>query len=141
MSAAAGYSGTPLPRKLGIKPGQRIAFLDAPAQFADALGALPEGVARPRTTLRGQLDLIVAFFTARRRLERRLPRLVAALDPAGALWIAWPKRAARVETDLTEDVVRELALAAGVVDVKVCAIDATWSGLKFVIRLKDRPQA
>jgi hypothetical protein len=142
MAAAAGsgYSGTPLPRKLGIKPGQRIAFLDAPTAFGDALGALSEGVEVPRTTLHGPLDLVVAFFTERRRLEQRLPRLVAALDPAGALWIAWPKRASGVATDITEDVVRELALAAGVVDVKVCAIDATWSGLKLVIRLEDRPQ-
>jgi len=135
----SGYSGTPLPRKLGIKPGQRIAFLGAPPAFADALGALPEGVEQPRATLRGPLDLVVAFFVERRALERRLPRLIAALDPAGALWIAWPKRAARVETDVTEDVVRELGLAAGVVDVKVCAIDPTWSGLKLVIRLRDRP--
>jgi hypothetical protein len=136
----SGYSGTPLPRKLGIRPGQRIAFLDAPPAFADALGELPEGVAAPRRTLRGPLDLVVAFFVERQALARRLPRLVAALDPAGALWIAWPKRASRVETDLTEDVVRELALAGGVVDVKVCAIDATWSGLKLVVRLRDRPQ-
>jgi len=137
----AGYSGTPLPRKLGIKPGQRVAFLDAPAEFAQALGALPDGVDTPRTTLRGSpLDLVVAFFVERRALAQRLPRLVAALQPAGALWIAWPKRASRVATDLTEDVVRELALAAGVVDVKVCAIDATWSGLKLVIRLSDRPR-
>jgi hypothetical protein len=137
---SAGYSGTPLPRKLGIKPGQRIAFLDAPPAFADALGELPDGVGAPRTTLRGPLDLIVAFFVERRRLDERLPRLVAALDPAGALWIAWPKRASRVDTDVTEDVVRELGLAAGVVDVKVCAIDATWSGLKLVVRLRDRPR-
>ncbi|HEU4703000.1 MAG TPA: DUF3052 domain-containing protein [Conexibacter sp.] len=137
---SAGYSGTPLPKKLGVKAGQRIAFVDAPPAFADALGVLPDGVDRPRTTLRGgRLDLVVAFFVERRRLEQRLPRLIAALDPAGALWIAWPKRAARVDTDLTEDVVRELGLAAGVVDVKVCAIDATWSGLKLVIRLRDRP--
>jgi hypothetical protein len=136
--SSAGYSGTPLPKKLGIKPGQRIAFLDAPPAFAQALGPLPEGVAQPRTTLRGPLDLVVAFFTERRKLEQRLPRLIAALDPAGALWIAWPKRASRVETDLTEDVVRGLGLAAGVVDVKVCAIDQTWSGLKLVIRVKDR---
>jgi hypothetical protein len=136
----SGYSGTPLPRKLGIKPGQRIAFLDAPAAFDDALGELPEGVDAPRAVLRGgPFDLVVAFFVERRRLEQRLPRLIAALQPAGALWIAWPKRAARVETDLTEDVVRELGLSAGVVDVKVCAIDATWSGLKLVIRLRDRP--
>jgi hypothetical protein len=136
----SGYSGTPLPRKLGIKPGQRIAFLGAPPSFASALGELPEGVAAPRTALRGPLDLIVAFFVERRRLEQRLPQLVAGLDPAGALWIAWPKRAASVDTDLTEDVVRELGLSAGVVDVKVCAIDATWSGLKLVVRVRDRPR-
>ena len=140
MSASAGYSGTPLPRKLGIKPGQRIAVLGAPPAFGDALGELPEGVDSPRTALRGPLDLVVAFFIERQELERRLPRLIAALDPAGALWIAWPKRASRVETDLTEDVVRALGLAAGVVDVKVCAIDATWSGLKLVVRVKDRPR-
>lgn len=136
---SAGCSGTPLPRKLGIKPGQRIAFLGAPPEFGDALGALPEGVGAPRATLRGgPLDLVVAFFAERRALERRLARLVAALDPAGALWIAWPKRASGVATDLTEDGVRELGLAAGVVDVKVCAIDATWSGLKLVVRVRDR---
>ena len=136
--SSSGYSGTPLPRKLGIKPGQRIAFVDAPLEFADALGELPEGTGPPRTTLRGPLDLVVAFFVERRALERRLPALIGALEPAGALWIAWPKRASRVTTDITEDVVRELGLAAGVVDVKVCAIDATWSGLKLVVRLKDR---
>lgn len=136
---SAGYSGTPLPRKLGIKPGQRIAFLDAPPEFVRALGELPEGVESPRTQARGPLDLVVAFFLERRRLQQRLPRLIAALDPAGALWIAWPKRASGVATDVTEDVVRELGLAAGVVDVKVCAIDATWSGLKLVIRVQDRP--
>ena len=135
-----GYSGTPLPRKLGIKAGQRIAFLDAPPEFAVALGELEPGTSAPRTTLRGPLDLIVAFFLERRRLERRLPRLIAALDPAGALWIAWPKRASGVATDVTETVVRDLGLAAGVVDVKVCAIDATWSGLKLVIRVQDRPR-
>jgi hypothetical protein len=136
---SAGYSGTPLPKKLGIKAGKRIAFIDAPPAFARALGGLPDGVAPARTTLRGgPLDLVVAFFAERRRLQQRLPRLIAALDPAGALWIAWPKRASRVATDVTEDVVRELALAAGVVDVKVCAIDATWSGLKLVVRRRDR---
>jgi hypothetical protein len=139
-TASNNCSGTPLPRKLGIKHGQRIAFINAPPAFAEALGALPDDVEQPRTTLRGPLDLVVAFFTERRALERRLPRLIAALDPAGALWVAWPKRAARVETDLTENVVRDLGLAAGVVDVKVCAIDATWSGLKLVVRVRDRPR-
>lgn len=138
MAATAGYSGTPLPRKLGLRAGQRVAFLDAPPAFAEALGELPEGVGRARTSARGPLDLVVAFFLERRRLERRLPALVRALDPDGALWIAWPKKASRVPTDVTEDVVRELALTAGVVDVKVCAIDETWSGLKLVIRSADR---
>jgi hypothetical protein len=135
----AGSSGTPLPKKLGLKPGRRVAFLDAPPKFAAALGELPEGI-QPRAQARGPLDLVVAFFVERRRLAARLPTLVRALDPAGALWIAWPKRASGVATDLTEDVVRDLGLAAGVVDVKVCAIDATWSGLKLVIRVKDRPR-
>lgn len=138
--SAAGYSGTPLPRKLGLRAGQRVAFLDAPPAFAVALGELPEGLGEPRTSARGPLDLVVAFFLDRARLRRRLPRLIAALDPAGALWVAWPKKASRVPTDVTEDVVRELALAAGVVDVKVCAIDETWSGLKLVIRTADRPR-
>lgn len=139
MSAPAGYSGTPLPKKLGIEPGQRIAFLDAPPEFASALGELPDGVGRARTQARGPLDLVVAFFLDRARLASRLPQLIAALEPDGALWIAWPKKASRVPTDVTEDVVRELGLAAGVVDVKVCAIDATWSGLKLVVRVRDRP--
>ncbi len=136
--SAAGYSGTPLPKKLGLRGGQRVAFLDAPPEFADALGELPDGVGRVRTSARGPLDLVVAFFLERARLERRLPALIGALDPDGALWIAWPKKASRVPTDVTEDVVRDLGLAAGVVDVKVCAIDQTWSGLKLVIRRADR---
>ena len=135
----SGYSGTPLPKKLGIKPGHRIAFVNAPPEFADALGDLPDGVV-PKAQARGPLDVVVAFFIERRKLEQRLPKLIGTLDPAGALWIAWPKRASKVETDISENVVRDLGLAAGVVDVKVCAIDATWSGLKLVIRLEDRPQ-
>lgn len=135
----AGYSGTPLPKKLGIKAGHRVAFVKAPPAFAAALGELPEGVT-PKLQARGPLDVVVAFFTERRALQQRLPALIGALDPAGALWIAWPKRASKVTADITEDVVRELGLAAGVVDVKVCAIDETWSGLKLVTRVKDRPQ-
>jgi hypothetical protein len=136
----AGYSGTPLPRKLGIKEGARVAFPSAPADFAATLGELPDGV-EPRARARGPLDVIVFFTTARGELERRIRRLRGALDPAGALWVAWPKRASGVPTDLTEDVVREIALANTLVDVKVAAIDDTWSGLKLVIRLKDRPAA
>jgi hypothetical protein len=134
---SAGYSGTPLPRKLGVKEGARVAFPSAPDDFARTLGELPPGV-ELRARARGPLDVIVFFTSARSELARRMPRLRAALDPAGALWIAWPKRASGVPTDLNENVVRELALANRLVDVKVAAIDETWSGLKLVIRLKDR---
>jgi hypothetical protein len=134
----AGYSGTPLVRKLGIKPGARLALISAPDGFDGTLGELPVGVA-VRRAARGPLDVIVAFFIDRSRLEQRLTALRTALEPAGGLWIAWPKRASGVATDLTEDVVRELGLAAGLVDNKVCAIDALWSGLRLVYRLADRP--
>jgi hypothetical protein len=135
----AGYSGTPLPRKLGIKPGQRVLLLGAPDGFEpDTLGALPDGVTVARSA-RGTADVIVAFFTARAELVRRLPVLRARMEQAAGLWIAWPKRASGVPSDLTEDVVRELALAHRLVDNKVAAVDATWSGLRLVIRLADRP--
>jgi hypothetical protein len=137
-AAPAGYSGTPLPRKLGIKPGHRVLLLRAPAGFeADTLGELPDGVAVARRA-GGRADVIVAFFDRRAQLERRLPALRALMEPAAGLWIAWPKRASGVATDVTEDVVRELGLTARLVDNKVCAIDATWSGLRLVIRLADR---
>jgi hypothetical protein len=100
---------------------------------------LPEGVG-VRRVARGSLDVIVAFFSRRAALERRLPALKAALEPRGGLWVAWPKRASGVATDLTEGVVRELGLAAGLVDNKVCAIDEVWSGLRLVYRLRDRPR-
>ncbi len=132
-----GYSGTPLPRKLGIKPGASVAFRNAPETFAGALGELPDGVVIKRRAT-PPLDLVVAFFSARRKLGRDLDRLVAAIFPDGGLWVAWPKRSSGVDTDITEDVVRELALPLGVVDNKVCAIDATWSGLRLVHRLENR---
>jgi hypothetical protein len=135
----AGYSGTPLVRKLAIKPGARLALIDAPDGFDATLGELPEDVTVRSRAGRRPSDVIVAFHTSRLQLERRLPALAAALDPAGGLWIAWPKRASGVTTDVTEDVVRELALAAGLVDNKVCAIDQVWSGLRLVYRLRDRP--
>jgi hypothetical protein len=132
------YSGTPLPRKLGIKPGHRVLLLGAPGGFAEGtLGELPDGV-RVGTRSSGEADVIVAFHTRRGELARRMPALRERMHPAAGLWIAWPKRAAKVETDLTEDVVRELALANALVDNKVCAIDETWSGLRLVIRLRDR---
>jgi hypothetical protein len=134
----SGYSGTPLPRKLGIKPGHRVALLGAPDGFEeDTLGELPDGV-RVARRASGTADVIVAFHTSRAELERELGKLRALMEPAAGLWIAWPKRAARMETDMTEDVVREIALPTGLVDNKVCAIDATWSGLRLVIRLSER---
>jgi hypothetical protein len=134
----AGYSGTPLPRKLGIKPGHRVVLLGAPDRFEDeTLGSLPDGVRVVRRAA-GRADVIVAFHTRRAELERRLAVLRALMEPAAGLWIAWPKRASRVETDITEDVVREIALPTGLVDNKVCAIDPTWSGLRLVIRLRER---
>jgi hypothetical protein len=133
----AGYSGTPLPKKLGIKEGARLALVGAPPGFELTLGRLPDEV-ELRTRVRGPLDLIVFFTTSRRELERRFAKLAGALEPAGALWIAWPKRSSGVETDLTEDVLRGVGLPAGLVDNKVCAIDDTWSGLRFVIRLENR---
>ncbi len=131
------YSGTPLPRKLGIKPGARVALLGAPDSF-DALGGeLPEGVGVHRR-LRGVFDVIVAFNARSAALEHRLPALRAALARDGGLWLAWPKRASGMQTDLGEGVVRALGLSAGLVDNKICAIDATWSGLRFVYRVEDR---
>lgn len=134
----AGYSGTPLPKKLGIREGSVCAFLGAPADFAATLGLLPGGV-RILTTARGPLDVIVLFATRRADLPKQFARVARELSPAGALWIAWRKKASGAASDLTEDVIREIGLAAGLVDTKVCAIDATWSGLRFVIRLANRP--
>jgi hypothetical protein len=133
----SGYSGTPLPRKLGIKEGARVALVDAPDNFEATLGALPDGVT-VRTRARGPVDVIVFFTASRAKLERRIETLRSSLDPAGRLWAAWPKRASGVPTDVTEDVVREIALAHRLVDNKVAALDETWSGLQLVIRLKDR---
>jgi Protein of unknown function (DUF3052) len=137
VSATAGYSGTPLVKKLGFKPGFAVAYVSAPDGFDALLGELPDGVT-VRRQLRGPLDLVVCFVVERRDLERRLAKLRAALAPAGMLWIAWPKRASGVPTDMTEDVVREVALPTGLVDTKVAAIDATWSGLRLVIRKELR---
>ena len=136
-SGSAGYSSTPLARKLGIKPGSRVALLGGPDGLEQKLEPPPGAVIRRQ--LRGQLDVIVAFFDRRVELERRLQKLKGSLEPAGGLWVAWPKRSSGVETDLSEGVVRALGLGAGLVDNKVCAIDETWSGLRLVYRLRDRP--
>lgn len=139
----AGYSGTPLPRKLGITPGACVAIIGAPEGIDDTLGELPEGVRVGRPG-RGHADVLIFFTRERRTLERRIAALEHRIEPDGALWVAWPKRAARVPTDMTEDVVREVALPRGLVDNKVCAIDETWSGLRLVVRRElraGRPRA
>lgn len=135
----AGYSGTPLVKKLGIKEGARVAFVNAPPDLAATLGPLPAGVdvlQRPGK----DMDVVVLFTTSQDELRRRFPTLARALAPSGGLWVGWPKRSSGVATDLSENVARDIGLDAGLVDNKVCAIDETWSGLRFVIRLKDRPR-
>lgn len=135
----AGYSGTPLPKKLGIKPGCRLGLVNAPADFARTLGELPPGVS-PTPMKRGPFDVIVLFAKTGQDLARALPAARERLDPAGGLWVAWPKKASGIPTDITEAEVRARGLGTGLVDNKVCAIDDTWSGLRFVVRLADRPK-
>ncbi len=132
----AGYSGTPLARKLGITAGSRVLLDGAPADFS--LGELPDQVAVARRPGPDPYDVIVCFCPSTDRLTRRWPVLHPRTTSAGSLWIVWPKRAAGVPTDLDENVVRGFALSHGRVDVKVCAVDDTWSGLKHVIRKADR---
>jgi hypothetical protein len=133
----AGYSGTPLIKKLGIKPGWRIGLIGAPEHYADLLGPLPAGV-EIGPLAAGGFDFIQCFTTERQVLEREFPALKAALLPTGMLWVSWPKRAAKAPTDLDENIIRAVGLGNGLVDVKVAAIDEKWSGLKFVYRVKDR---
>jgi len=131
---AAGYSGTPLVKKLGIKEGSRFQFVSAPRTFRALLGRLPTATEVDK----GALDFTIVFVKSQAALVKEFPGLRDRLVSNGTLWVAWPKRASGVETDLTEGIIREYGLGAGLVDVKVCAIDDTWSGLKFVRRLKDR---
>lgn len=140
MTEQAGYSGTPLPRKLGIGPGDEVAVIGAPDGFADRLADMLAGQAVIHTDLADAplFDVIVAFVTWRVDLEGSLDLLRARMAPACGLWIAWPKRAARVATDMTDNVIREIALPTGLVDNKVCAVDQTWSGLRLVIRRELR---
>ena len=132
----AGYSGTPLPKKLGFKPGMRAHVHAAPPQLPDLLGEL-DGVTWLKRPAK-PLDIVLLFGTERRELARRVATLHERLAPAGMLWVCWPKRASGVPTDVTEDVVREIALPRGLVDTKVAAIDPTWSGLRLVIRRERR---
>jgi hypothetical protein len=132
----AGYSGTPLVQKIGIKAGHRILLRNHPASFLKDLGELPEGASQANG---GKANVVVCFTDRLADLRKTFPSLAGKLVPDGMLWISWPKKASGRQTDLTEDVVRKVGLECGLVDVKVCAIDDTWSGLKFVVRVKDRP--
>jgi hypothetical protein len=133
----AGYSGTPLAKKLGIKEGSRVALVNAPADFESTLEQLPDGVAFVKRPTK-QLDIILFFVLTERALARDFEKLASRLIANGMIWIAWPKKSTGVATDLSFERVQRIGLDAGLVDVKICAIDETWSGLKFVYRLKDR---
>lgn len=138
-AAMAGYSGTPLPQKLGIHAGGTVALLNPPEGFVETLGELPDGVllhtGMPRQ--RGP-DVVVWFLSRRAEFERRLAAIRRRMAPATGLWVAWPKKASGLATDMSENTIREVALPTGLVDNKVCAIDETWSGLRLVIRLEHR---
>jgi len=133
---AAGYSGTPLYKKLGIKPGHRVWFAGSPSGYEGELRNIGE-FERVDRLIKG-LDFLHFFTASRKTLTSEIIKLRDAMNPNGMLWISWPKKTAGVPTDLDENVVREIGLKVGLVDVKVCAVDETWSALKFVFRLKDR---
>ena len=133
----AGYSKRSLVEKLGIKEGTSVCILNAPSGYTRTLGELPSGASVSRT-LKDGLEFIQFFNTKRSVLEKNISTLRQSLRPAGILWVCWPKGSSKVPTDLNENVIRKVALAHRLVDVKVCAVDETWSGLKLVIRVKDR---
>ena len=131
----AGYSGTPLPKKLGIKENSRVVLMDMPV---DVKAELKDSLATCKLTKGGLLDFAMVFVKKRRELKQQFSKLAKQLAPAGILWVSWPKKGSGVATDMSENDVRKIGLDAGLVDVKVCAVNDIWSGLKFVIRVKDR---
>ncbi len=137
----AGYSGTPLPQKLGIKAGHMVALVDVPEGFREIIVPLPDDVSifdgLPKS---GKLDVIILLTMRRAELRTKFKAAAKRLQPAGGLWIGWPKKSSGVATDVSENLIRDIGLAAGLVDNKVCALDETWSGLRFVIRVADRPK-
>jgi hypothetical protein len=133
----AGYSGTPVLKKLGIKPGWRVYAENAPDHYLQLLGPLPAG-ASLLPEIADKIDMVHLFTKEACELAARLGELRGAIEEDGVIWVSWPKKAAKVPTDVTEDVVREVALPLGLVDVKVCAVDEVWSGLKLVIRRENR---
>ena len=140
MPDSAGYSHPSLVKKLGIKEGHRLATIAAPPGFDVTLGQLPERVLRARSTS-GDIDVVILFAREVAGLSRSISSAKRSLAVSGMLWVCWPKKASAIDSDLDDNVVRGVGLGAGLVDVKVCAIDATWSGLKFVYRLTDRAKA
>jgi hypothetical protein len=133
----AGYSGTPLPQKLGIKPGMTVVIINAPTNYRRLLGTIPEGVTFS-DRLKPDSDFVHIFIKTRSELEKRLADLREKIADTGTVWVSWPKRSSGVLSDVTEDAVRSVALPLGFVDVKVCAIDETWSGLKLMVRRTNR---
>jgi hypothetical protein len=133
----AGYSDTPLAKKLGIKPGCKLFVADAPKNYAELVAPLPEGV-EVISRLQADTDIAHVFTTRRVQLADALHSMLAKMKPDGAIWVSWPKKASMMQTDITEDTIRELALPMGLVDIKVCAVDDTWSGLKLVLRKEKR---
>jgi hypothetical protein len=134
----AGYSGTPLAKKLRIKPGSKIFVDGAPIAYEQLLERMPDG-ANLQLAIDSSTDIVHLFTTAKTELAAALRKLLRKMRPDAALWISWPKKASKVPTDITEDVIRNLALPLGLVDIKVCAVDETWSGLKLVLRKERRP--
>ncbi len=139
MATSAGYSGTPLARKLGIAAGSRVVAVHSPDGYRDWLAPLPEDV-RFDAKVSAAVDVVHVFADRRAELKAQLESLRTRIAPAAAVWVSWPKKTSKVPTDITEDTIRELALPLGFVDVKVCAVSAVWSGLKLVIRKELRGQ-
>jgi hypothetical protein len=134
----AGYSGTPLVKKLGLKEGFRLCVIHEPVEYWNWISPLPEGAIRATKSFKGEFDFIHLFVTEKKIFEKDFIDSRKRLKKDGMLWISWPKKSSKVVTDLDENIIRDYGLKNGLVDVKVCAVDETWSGLKFVFRLKDR---
>jgi hypothetical protein len=134
---ATGYSGTPLAKKLGFKAGQRVAAVGAPANYRKLLAPLPEGI-ELGDKVGKSTDIVHFFTTSKAELSKKLASWLKTLAPEAAIWVSWPKKTAKVATDITEDTIRAVALPMGLVDIKVCAVDETWSGLKLVLRKELR---
>lgn len=135
---SAGYSGTPLAKKLGIKAGMKLYAYQAPSHYQDLIATLPEGCEWLDEGIEAETNFVHAFFKKEVELVERLVSLKALLPANGSLWLSWPKKASKIQTDLNRELIREHGLDSGLVDVKVCAVDENWSGLKFVYRLQDR---